>query len=172
MIDFALILSRIFTHITYYNTIFAHADDTPTMPELTQLNMTNEWGHIRIKDRIAGHLQDVGTCLLNDKNGNMLDSIERDYDCIHDKVTEMFRLWLQGQGQKDDAKSITWSKLIKCLNVAQLQSLADEIKSVLCGRKRVTMADTKHKNKEKRVEPTTQDSIDLDISEGIADFYV
>ena len=149
----------IVVHITHMHN-FAHADGTPTMPELTQLNVASKWGHIRIKDRIAGRFQDVGTCLLNDKNGNMLDSIERDHDRVHDRVAAMFRLWLQSKGH-------TWSQLIECLNVAQFQFLADEIKSVFCGRKRVTVVDPEHYKQpfeEKRVEPTTSDSIDLDMA--------
>ena len=144
------------------------------MPELTYLNVPGKRDPIRIKDTIGDSYWDVGICLLNDKDGSTLNLIKADHGRIHDKVTEMFRLWLRGKGQKDGVKSITWSKLTECLKKAQLLALADEITSVLCGRKRVpVIVDLEHNEqpfKEKRDEPTTLDTIDLDMtypSEGI-----
>lgn len=118
--------------------------------------MVSKWGYIRIKDRVAGRFQDVGMCLLNDKDGTILESIEQNHGDVHNKVLEMFRLWFR-------AKEHTWIQLIECLNVAQFQSLAEEIKSVFCGRKRVAVVH----NEEKKVEPTTPDLDMAYPSEGI-----
>ena len=142
------------------------------MLELTQLNLASKQGPLRIKDRIGANFWAVGICLLNDNDGNTLNSIERNYNLDEDKLTEIFRLWFQGKGQKNGAKSITWSKLIECLNVAELKALADEIKSVFChsgrSRKKATViVDPEHNEqsfKKEKVEPTTIDDIDLDMT--------
>ena len=150
---------------------------------MTELNLANKQSPLRIKDRIGANFWAVGICLLNDNDGNTLNSIEHNYNLDEKKLTEILRLWFEGKGQKDGAKSITWSKLIECLNVAELKTLADEIKAVFChsgrSRKKATtvIADPEHNEqsfKKEKVEPTTLDDIDLDmtyLSEGIANYY-
>ena len=149
--------------------MYANTGDTPTLLELTQLNLASKQDPIRIKDRIGANFWPVGICLLNDNDGSTLNSIKRNNDEFGDKLTEIFRLWLEGKGQKDGAKLITsWSKLVECLNFAQLKALADEIKSVLChyhsdrSRKKATITvDPEHNDK---LEPTILDDIDLDVT--------
>ena len=143
------------------------------MLELTQLNMASKQDPIQIKDRIGASFWAVGICLLNDKDGNTLNLIVRNYNLNEDRLTEIFRLWFQGKGQKDGAKSTTWSKLIECLNLAELKALADEIKSVLChsgrSRKKATVViNPEHNEQSEKVQPTTLLNLGMTYpSEGI-----
>lgn len=145
--------------------MYANTGDTPTLLELTQLNLASKQDPIRIKDRIGANFWSVGLCLLNDNDGSTLYSIKRSNDESGEKLTEIFRLWLQGKGQKDGAKLMTsWNKLIECLNIAELKALADEIESVLCHRPRKKATITVDPEHNDKLEPTILDDIDLDVT--------
>ena len=66
---------------------------------------------------------DLATCLLNDDYGKKL---EAELYASQKKVHKLFTDWLDGSG-----KPATWYALVDCLRFAQLNSMADNIESVL-----------------------------------------
>ena len=106
------------------------------MQELIQLNIpTQRKSPIKIRDMIGKDYTDIGTCLLNDKHGNVIEEIKHDHKLATDIVNEMFRRWIQGNAQETSVKTNTWSELVKCLRFAELMNLASDVESVICSSK-------------------------------------
>ena len=87
---------------------------------------------LQIKARIGVDYSDVGTCLLNDSDGRILEEIEHDYSRTAERVDKMFNNWLSIKSQRYGKMNISWGKLIECLKVADLHTLAEDIESILC----------------------------------------
>ena len=96
------------------------------------MDIPGEGGSIRIKDKIGSDYTTLGTCLLNDNDGNRLREIEKDHHHSKEKLDEIFYRWKKGEGRIDGKNLITWGRLIECLNTAELLALSDDIESVLC----------------------------------------
>ena len=107
-------------------------DATPTMLQLTQLDVLEIGVSIRIMDRIGSDYDTLGTHLLNDEDGGIMRTIEHDKNKVTGKIlNEVFHRWIKGQGQKNGKKTNTWEMLVKYLKHVKLMALADEIEAVL-----------------------------------------
>ena len=107
-------------------------DDTPTMQELTKLDVQTQRDHIQIKSKIGSDYTELGICLLNDDDGKVLQEIKHDYAHAKDRVDAILSRWLRGKWRRYGQKTNTWGTLIDCLNIAELHVLADNIESLLC----------------------------------------
>ena len=87
---------------------------------------------LRIKDGISTDCyDDLGTFLLNDETGDIMQKINRDYRLSKQRIDEIFDRWIRGEGQHGVMKSNTWQMLVECLGHVKLKALADKIDSVL-----------------------------------------
>ena len=69
-----------------------------------------------------------GTLLLEEKKGNIIDSIAKSKHYVPVDITvEILKHWLQGEGRKP----VTWQTLVKCLRDMKMHVLADNIESSL-----------------------------------------
>ena len=85
---------------------------------------------LRIKDRISDY-DTLGTFLLNDETGGILEEIRHDYRFSKQRKDEIFDRWIKGEGQVGIMKSNTWGMLVKSLRDSELNALADKIESIL-----------------------------------------
>ena len=77
---------------------------------------------------IGTDYEKFGTLLLEDKKGNIVDSIVKSKHCVPVDITvEILRQWLQGKGKEP----VTWQTLVKCLRDMRMNVLADNIESSL-----------------------------------------
>ena len=80
---------------------------------------------------IIGNITDystIGTCLLKDDYGVKINKLKTDFTSITERVKEIFRLWLSGDG----ATPVSWAGLVACLKEATLLRLANETVSAYC----------------------------------------
>ena len=103
-------------------------NDRPTMLQLQNLERKDSKESVRIIDEIGAQYQKLGTYLLNDETGQLLDTIKVN---ANGDVTEikrmMFRDWMAGEG-----KEVTWKILVHALGEqCQQKRLADAIVSAL-----------------------------------------
>jgi len=97
-------------------------DDLPTLDTLRHYPVTN--GHIDIAVEIGSDYEKFGTLLLEDKNGNIVDSIAKSKHYVTVDITvEILKHWLQGKGRKP----VAWQTLVKCLRDMKMNVLADNI---------------------------------------------
>ena len=101
------------------------------MLQLNRLDVPEKEVSVWIMDKIGSRYNTLGTYLLNDKDGGIMQTIERDYKFTEKILGEVFHRWIEGQGQKDGEKTNTWEMLVKYLKHAKLMALADEIEFVL-----------------------------------------
>lgn len=111
-------------------TLILSLDDTPTQQQLTQLDVPDLNLFIRIKDSISDYVT-VGTFLLNDEQGVIMDEIRDDHKSAKERKHEVFKRWIRGVRQKGREKSNTWGMLVRSLKVAEENDLADKIESVI-----------------------------------------
>jgi hypothetical protein len=106
-------------------------DATPTLPQLTQLDVPEKGVSIRIMDKIGSHYHTLGIFLLNDEDGGEIKTIE--YDCRRtaDILREIFHRWICGHQMRNGKKINTWEKLVEYLGTVELTVLAKEIDDVL-----------------------------------------
>ena len=107
-------------------------DATPTLQQLTQLDVPEKGISIRIMDTIGCDYFILGMHLLNDEDGVIVRTIEHDRKLTADILVEIFRRWIRGyQMKRSGNKTNTWEKLVEYLQYAKLMALADEIESIL-----------------------------------------
>ena len=83
--------------------------DTPTLHTLQHYPVTS--GYVDIAVEITDY-EKFGTLLLEDKKGNIVDSIAKSKHYVPVDITvEILRQWLQGIGREP----VTWQTLVKCL---------------------------------------------------------
>ena len=102
------------------------ATDRPTLPQL--INFETRFGSINITESIGLLYKQLGPLLLQDNDGTITESIER--ECFY-KVKEINQMilqrWIQGKGRKP----VQWSILIDVLKKIELSPLAKEIEDNL-----------------------------------------
>ena len=96
-------------------------DAKPKKAELQTLGVTDDIVDYSSYSR-------VGTCLLNDENGNKIKKLEVDYGSVTPRIEEIFRLWTNGNG----ATPVSWVGLVVCLKSAQLNTIIERIESEYC----------------------------------------
>ena len=102
------------------------ADGHPTLHGLRHFPVTN--GYIDIAVEIGTNYEKFGTLLLEDRKGNIVDSIAKSKHYIPVDITvEILKQWLQGKGREP----VAWQTLVKCLRDTGLNVLTANIKSSL-----------------------------------------
>ena len=96
---------------------FCYTDDPPTMEDLT-----------KIRDRIGKEYTEVGTCLLKDSTGKVMEVINHDNKKLKEKLEDIFRRWINGEGKKCSRE-----EFINCLKFAKLNALAEDLE-LACAR--------------------------------------
>ena len=105
-------------------------DGPPTLDTLRNFPVTNE--RIDIAVEIGTDYDKFGTLLLEDKKGNIVDSIAKSKHYVPVDITvEILKHWLQGKGRKP----VAWQTLVKCLRDTDLNALADNMESLLSEQK-------------------------------------
>ena len=104
-----------------YYVIQMIVDAKPKKAELQTLGITDDIVDYSSYSR-------VGTCLLNDENGNKIKKLEVDYGSVTPRIEEIFRLWMNGNG----ATPVSWAGLVACLKPAQLNTIIERIESEYC----------------------------------------
>lgn len=105
-------------------------DETPTRQQLTILVVPDLKMSFRIKDSISKY-DTLGTFLLNDETGAILQQIKQDYRLSKQIIDEIFDRWIRGEGQIGKLKLNTWEMLVKYLRYAKLMVLADTVEFIL-----------------------------------------
>ena len=88
--------------------------DKPSLPKLLELD---------ILQKIGTNYNDLGTFLLKDETGCLVDVIEK--DCLgkcHNITRKILQNWLLGKGELP-----TWQTLVQTLRRCKLTVLADQI---------------------------------------------
>ena len=67
----------------------------------------------------------VGTCLLNDENGNKIKKLEVDYGSVAPRIEEIFWLWMNGNG----ATPVSWVGLVSLYKLQRLRFFLQDISS-------------------------------------------
>ena len=109
--------------------------DRPTLPELQHFPTKD--GFRDIVGEIANEYQNFGIPLLNDTNGDKVESIKKAQLQSPVAITrEILRQWLHGSGRLP----VTWKILVECLKEAELNTAAGYIVDALLqeGRDRVS----------------------------------
>ena len=92
----------------------------PTLPKL--LKFPGRSGNINIPEKIGTNFRVFGIHLLNDENGERVESIARENSDV--SLTILSR-WLRGEGMQP----ATWRKLIQVLRDSNLSALAEDIEN-------------------------------------------
>ena len=72
----------------------------------------------------APHYKEIGTLLLNDKKGNIVQGIAEEMRCTPERImTKIYEKWL--------GKNATWKGLIQCLRDCDLNTIAQDIEDGL-----------------------------------------
>ena len=102
------------------------ATDRPTLPQL--INFETRFGSVNITESIGLLYKQLGPLLLQDNDGTITESIER--ECFY-KVKEINQMilqrWIQGKGRQP----VQWSTLIDVLKKIELSPLAKRIEDNL-----------------------------------------
>ena len=99
--------------------------DKPDLVSLQDFPFSKK-GPLNIISRAAAKYEAIGTYLLNDKHGNLVQNIQ--LGAHHQPVTAMrmiFQQWV-----KEDTEC-SWKKLIQCLKTCEKNCLAQEIEDGL-----------------------------------------
>ena len=106
---------------------FPHMNEKPTMNLLMILERGDGGNPVRISERIGARNSDVGTYLLKDDHGVIMETITENARGNTDAINrEMFRRWLAGSGAP-----VSWKALVDALERAQLKALANDIVDAL-----------------------------------------
>ena len=106
---------------------FPHMNEKPTMNQLTILEQGDGGNPVRISERIGARNLDVGTYLLKDNHGVIMETIAENAKGNAGAINrEMFRRWLAGSGVP-----VSWKELVYALERAQLKTLANDIVDAL-----------------------------------------
>ena len=85
-----------------------------------------------LAEEIGADCVKFGTLLLEDKTGNKVTNIKVSERGDPVEITvEILKQWLQGKGRKP----VTWHTLVKCLRDTDLNTLADNMDSLLSEQK-------------------------------------
>ena len=94
-----------------------------TLPELIRFKTTSG----KLREQIGTHYRDLGYLLLNDTKGEVTRSIIK--SCgpdVTDIISEIFRLWVQGEGMP-----VEWATLVEVLKDIGLTELAHDMEQTL-----------------------------------------
>ena len=86
------------------------------------IKLTNPKGDLRILDRSAVKYRDIGTILLNDESGAIVDAIA--LNSMGNPIEAVRMIYTRWVREDEDH---SWKKLIRCFRDVQLNSLARDI---------------------------------------------
>ena len=102
-------------------------NNRPTMDQLVILEPKEGGNPVRIIERLGAQNFEVGTFLLKDNKGVIMDTIRHNARGNAEAMNrEMFRRWLAGSGA-----SVSWKVLVDTLDRYRLKTLADDIVDTL-----------------------------------------
>ena len=106
--------------------LFPTTDQKPTMPQLIALKGKTQ--HINIVQGIGIKWATVGTTLLDDKDGKIIQIIAQKHGNDPELVNmDILGRWIQGQGIPD----CSWRGLLGVLRVHRLVALAEHVEEAL-----------------------------------------
>ena len=97
------------------------SSSSPTMNTLLFITLPNGTT-LRIINEIGVHYEQLGTLLLKDESGKLMEVIDEDERKVSKKIMRVFREWLEGRGLKP-----TWETLLQVLKMMKLDTLAENI---------------------------------------------
>ena len=102
----------------------------PTVKLLTSLPIPGDGAkkNLNIIQRTSTHYENLAMHLLDDDNCEIVDCLKE--QCRGNPVeivTAVYKKWIQGTGRKP----VTWQTLVDVLKEIELNSLAEEIETVL-----------------------------------------
>ena len=98
-------------------------NEAPDMLQLDYLENKETGKPVKIIETIGSEYSSVGASLLNDKRGNIMNTIESNKGYIaKDVVREIFRRWIKGEGTP-----VSWKDLVDALKIANFKTLVNEI---------------------------------------------
>ena len=98
------------------------ATDRPTLPQL--INFETRSGGINITESIGLHYKQLGPLLLQDNDGTITETIEREcFYKVKEINQEILQRWIQDKGRQP----VQWSTLIDVLKKIELSPLAKKI---------------------------------------------
>ena len=102
-------------------------NERPKMNQLVILERSGGHDPVRIIERIGAQNSEIGTILLNDERGVIMDTIKHNArGNVEATNKEMFRRWLAGGGAE-----VSWKVLVDTLEKLQFKALADDIVDAL-----------------------------------------
>ena len=87
---------------------------------------------ITLRDHLAANWEDLFLCLgfePAEENASMIAVIRRNNVGVTDACREVLLMWLRGSGRKP----VTWATFMEVLKDLGESTLADEIRTVICG---------------------------------------
>lgn len=104
-------------------------ENFPQMNERPQMHQLYSLKEVRIIDRIGTKYRELGTKLLNDDDGSVMDIIVEDARGNNPTINiieSIFHKWLRGEGT-----SVSWNQLVDTLTDVKLKELAKDIVDAL-----------------------------------------
>ena len=96
-----------------------------------QLDVPGKEGSLFIMDKIGPTYSRLGTFLLDDKDGTIMETIKHDHSTVEEILTKVFTRWLTQYRKKNKKKYNTWGILVQTLKIVELEVLAEEIEEIL-----------------------------------------
>ena len=102
-------------------------NNRPTMDQLVILEPKEGGNPVRIIERLGAQNFEVGTFLLNDEQGVIMNTIQHNFKGNAEAMNrDIFRRWLAGSGAH-----VSWKVLVVTLDRYKLKTLADDIVNAL-----------------------------------------
>lgn len=106
---------------------FPHMNERPTMNQLSMLEQKGGGNAVRIIERIGKKHTELGTILLNDEHGVVMEIIKENARGNVEAINrEILRRWLAGSGA-----AVTWKVLVEALVDVKEKALAKDIVNAL-----------------------------------------
>ena len=107
---------------------FSQMNIKPKLDQLYSLKRDDNGSDVRIIERIGTDYRELGTKLLNDEYGNLMESIMEDARGRTQEITEsVFKRWIKGK----DSTPVSWKQLVDTLRDVGLKELAKDIVDAL-----------------------------------------
>lgn len=98
----------------------------PTLRQLNHLERMDGKSPVKIIESIGGKYDELCTHLLDDDDGNIMDTIKQDHPNMEDRTRAIFTKWL-----RESKGPVTWKVLIDNLRKVGLNALANDVTEAL-----------------------------------------
>ena len=107
---------------------FSQMNIKPKLDQLYSLKRNDNGNDVRIIDRIGTDYRELGTKLLIDEDGEVMETIIHDAMRRTREITEsVFKRWIKGKG----STPVSWKQLVDTLRDVGLKELAKDIVDAL-----------------------------------------